>query len=255
LYNPLALLFKLHLSIIYATKNQQENHMHALTISLATLRAARTHSAEKDIRQYLQGVYLDTSAGKVVSTDGHRLFCANARGVKSDCLPVIVPNVTLDAALKQFTGEYARGKMLGAIDVAITVDGLALTITTPSGEIKGRTLDGKFPEWRRVVPTPESIGEHVPAILNTRYLAEACEAIAIARNLSKKAAEQHAIRVHMCGNSPSIIADGAADVLTLVMPLRNNLNSETAAVACRMAHGDALMYSAETSEQAVAEAA
>jgi len=96
--------------------------MYTLTVSLATLRAARTHTAEKDVRYYLQGVYLDTAAGKVVATDGHRLFAANARGVKSNYPAVIIPNETIDAALKQFTGEYARGKSLGAVDVTVTVD-------------------------------------------------------------------------------------------------------------------------------------
>jgi DNA polymerase-3 subunit beta len=229
--------------------------MYTLTVSLATLRAARTHAAEKDVRQYLTGVYLDTATGKVVATDGHRLFVANARGVRCDQPAVIVPNITLDAALKQFTGDYARGKPLGAVEVAITVDGLALTITTPAGEVKGRTLDGKFPEWRRVVPKPDTIGAQVPAVLNPRYLTDACEAITIARNLSKKAAEQHAMRIHMRGTDSTIVADSGADVLVVIMPLRNDLHAETAAVACRMAHDDALAYSAETAANVAAEAA
>jgi hypothetical protein len=230
--------------------------MYTLTVSLAILRAARTHAAEKDFRQYLQGVYLDTVAGKVVATDGHRLFVANARGVKSNYPSVIVPNETIDAALKQFTGDYARGKMLGAADVVITIGERDLvTITTPNGEVKGRTLDGRFPEWRRVVPKPDTIGAQVPAVLNPRYLTDACEAITIARNLSKKAAEQHAMRIHMRGTDSTIVADSGADVLVVVMPLRNDLHSETAAVACRMAHDDALAYSAETAETVAAEAA
>jgi DNA polymerase III sliding clamp (beta) subunit (PCNA family) len=229
--------------------------MYTLTVSLATLRAARTHAATNDVRSYLQGVYLDTVAGKVVATDGHRLFVANARGVRCDQPAVIVPNITLDAALKQFTGDYARGKPLGAVEVAITVDGVALTITTPAGEVKGRTLDGRFPEWRRVVPTPDAVGEHVPAVLNTQYLADACEALSIARNLSKKAASQHAIRIHMRGEFPTIVTDNTIGVLALVMPMRNDLSADVARMACRMAHDDALAYSAETAADVAAEAA
>jgi DNA polymerase-3 subunit beta len=229
--------------------------MYTLTVSLATLRAARTHTAEKDVRYYLQGVYLDTVAGKVVATDGHRLFAANARGVKSNYPAVIVPNETLDAALKQFTGDYARGKSLGAVDVTVTVDESHLAIGTPTGSVTGKALDGRFPEWRRVVPKPDAIGAQVPAVLNPRYLTDACEALSIARNLSKKAAEQHAVRIHMRGTDSTIVADSGADVLVVVMPLRNDLHAETAAVACRMAHDDALAYSAETAADVAAEAA
>jgi DNA polymerase-3 subunit beta len=229
--------------------------MYTLTVSLATLRAARTHTAEKDVRYYLQGVYLDTTAGKVVATDGHRLFVANARGVKSNYPSVIVPNETIDAALKQFTGEYARGKSLGAVDVTVTVDESHLAIGTPTGSVTGKALDGRFPEWRRVVPKAEDVGEHVPAVLNTQYLADACEALSIARNVSKKAASQHAIRIHMRGEFPTVITDNTIGVLALVMPMRNDLSADVARMACRMAHDDALAYSAETAADVAAEAA
>jgi hypothetical protein len=229
--------------------------MYTLTVSLATLRAARTHTAEKDVRYYLQGVYLDTAAGKVVATDGHRLFVANARGVKSNYPAVIVPNETIDAALKQFTGEYARGKSLGAVDVTVTVDESHLAIGTPTGSVTGKALDGRFPEWRRVVPKAEDVGEHVPAVLNTQYLADACEALSIARNVSKKAAGQHAIRIHMRGEFPTIVTDNTIGVLALVMPMRNDLSADVARMACRMAHDDALAYSAETAADVAAEAA
>jgi len=229
--------------------------MYTLTVSLATLRAARTHAAEKDVRYYLQGVYLDTAAGKVVATDGHRLFAANARGVKSNYPAVIVPNETLDAALKQFTGEYARGKSLGAVDVTVTVDESHIAIGTPTGSVTGKAIDGRFPEWRRVVPKPEDIGEQVPAVLNTQYLADACEALSIARNISKKGAGQHAIRIHMRGEFPTIVTDNTIGVLALVMPMRNDLGADVARMACRMAHDDALAYSAETAADVAAEAA
>jgi hypothetical protein len=228
--------------------------MYTLTVSLAYLRAARTHAAEKDIRYYLQGVYLDTGAGKIVATDGHRLFAANARGVKSAYPSVIIPNETVDAALKQFTGEYARGKNLGGVDVTVTVDGTHIAIGTPTGSVTGKAIDGTFPEWRRVVPKAEDVGDQVPAVLNTQYLADACEALSIARNVSKKGAGQHAVRIHMRGESPTVIADLGADVLALVMPMRNDLRAEAARVACGMAHEDAFGYSAEVAEQVADEA-
>lgn len=229
--------------------------MYQLTVSLSTLRAARTHAAEKDIRSYLCGVYLDTKAGKIVATDGHRLFCANARGVKLDAAPVIIPNDLIDAALKQFTGEFARGKTMGACDVSITVDGRAITIATPTGQVSGLSLDGTFPEWRRVVPTGESIGDYTPAVCNYQYIADACDAIVTARNKTKKASMSHAIRVHYRGDSPAIVCDGEADVVVIVMPMRHEIGASASSMACRMAHDDALGYDADTRDVLAAEAA
>ena len=171
---------------------------YTLTVSLATLRAARTHSADNDIRRYLCGVYLDTQRGKVVATDGHRMMVATARGVKLDAAPVIIPNELLDAALKQFGGEYARGKVLGACDVSITIGAnppsasgaRSITIATPTGQVSGLTIDGEFPDWRKVVPKGDEDGllDGAPAVLNSDYVTEACAAFAIARTLlsSKK---------------------------------------------------------------------
>jgi hypothetical protein len=228
---------------------------YTLTVSLATLRAARTHSADKDVRYYLCGVYLDTKAGKVVATDGHRMLVANARGVKLDAAPVIIPNDLLDAALKQFTGEYARGKTLGAVDVAVTVDGVQLTITTPTGQVSGKALDGQFPDWRRVVPLDEAaMLEFQPAVINWQYVTDACEALTIARNVPKAKAGQHAVRVHQRGEFPSIVCDADADVVVVVMPMRNNLSAEAPRNACGMAHLDAIPYSAETAADVAAEA-
>ena len=247
---------------------------YTLTVSLATLRAARTHSADKDVRYYLCGVYLDTKAGKVVATDGHRMLVANARGVKLDAAPVIIPNDLLDAALKQFGGEYARGKTLGAVDVAVTIGANApsasgarsVTIATPTGQVQGLTIDGQFPDWRRVVPKGDDHGcesveggkyhqfDFQPAVINWQYVTDACDALTIARNVPKAKAGQHAVRVHQRGEFPSIVCDADADVVVVVMPMRNNLSAEAPRNACGMAHLDALPYSAETAADVAAEA-
>jgi hypothetical protein len=236
---------------------------YSLTVSLATLRAARTHSADKDVRYYLCGVYLDTKAGKVVATDGHRMLVATARGVKLDAAPVIIPNELLDAALKQFGGDYARGKPLGAVDVSITVGAnppsasgaRSLTIATPTGQVQGVAIVGEFPDWRRVVPKADEAEPFAPAVLNWQYVTDACEALTIAANIGKAKAGQHATRVQQRGEFPAIVCSSNPNVMALVMPLRNDMDGNAPRVACRMAHEDALGYNAETAERVNLEAA
>lgn len=229
---------------------------YTLTVSLSTLRAARTHSADGDIRRYLCGVYLDTQRGKVVATDGHRMLVAHARGVRSAGAPVIIPNDLLDAALKQFGGEYARGKVLGACDVSITVDGAQLTIATPTGQVTGRPVDGVFPDWRRVVPQGEpGVLDQAPAVYQWPYITDACEALTIARNISKAKAGIHAVRVLQRGEFPAIVCDTDPDMVVIVMPLRDRMVAEAPIAACRMAHDDAIPYSDDTAERVALEAA
>ena len=229
---------------------------YTLTVSLSTLRAARTHSADKDVRYYLCGVYFDTKAGKVVATDGHRMLVAHARGVRSASAPVIIPNDLLDAALKQFGGEYARGKSLGAVPVTVTIDGAQLTIATPTGQVTGRPVDGQFPDWRRVVPQGEpGVLDQAPAVYQWPYITDACDALTIARNVAKGKAGQHAIRVYQRGEFPAIVCDAAADVVVIVMPMRHDVPADAAVTACRMAHDDALPYSDDTADRVALEAA
>jgi hypothetical protein len=216
-----------------------------LTVSLATIRAARTHAADKDIRYYLNGIFLDTVAGKIVSTDGHRLFIAPATGVRhgrdmSDAIPairtgVIVPNDAIDAALKLYAGEFARGKPMGACDVTITLEwdtrpdpdrpGVRILgnpvgrISVPNGgHIGFSPVDGKFPEWRRVIPRAEQLGAVSFAGINPQYLADAMSAIAIARNVARN--KTHPVGVWMRGEGVGIVTDEAADIMVAVMPMR-----------------------------------
>lgn len=216
-----------------------------LIVSLAALRAARTHAADKDIRYYLNGIFLDTVAGKVVATDGHRLFIARAAGVRhgrdmSDAIPairtgIIIANDAIDAALKLYAGEFARGKPMGMADVTITLEwdtrpdsnrpGVRILgnpigrISVPNGgHIAFSPIDGKFPDWRRVIPRAEQLGAVSFAGINPQYLADAMSAIAIARNVAKN--KTHCVGVWMRGEGVAIVTDEAADIMVAVMPMR-----------------------------------
>lgn len=216
-----------------------------MTVSLATLRAARTHAATSDIRYYLNGIYLDTVAGKVVSTDGHRMFVARAAGVRhgrdmADAIPqvrggVLIPADAVDDALKLYTGDFARGKRMGACDVTITLEwenrpdpdrpGVTILgnpvgrISVPyGGHVTFSPIDGKFPDWRRVIPQSDQLGACLFAGINPQYLTDAMSAIAIARNVPKN--KTHCVGVWPRGEGVAIVTDEAADVMVAVIPMR-----------------------------------
>jgi DNA polymerase-3 subunit beta len=185
-------------------------------IKLSALRAARTHAAEKDIRYYLNGVCFDFRAGRIYATDGHRLFICN--GYKADHDSVIVPADTIDAALKQFTGTYGRGKAAGESPVRISaIDGL-ITIETPTGFVSGKALEGKFPDVSRVVP--RDAGDLKLSGFNARYLSDASDALAIYRNIPAK--RNFGVSIHSRGNEAAIVTDGRDGALVIVMPMRTD---------------------------------
>jgi DNA polymerase-3 subunit beta len=186
------------------------------TANLSAIRAARTHAAEKDVRYYLNGVCFDFRAGRIYATDGHRLFICN--GYKADHDSVIVPADTIDAALKQFTGEYGRGKRNGDAVVVMTLDGDAVTIETPCGMVSGKLLSGKFPDVGYVVP--RDAGPIALSGFNARYLADASDALAIYRNIPAK--RNFGVSIHSRGNESAVITDGRDGALVIVMPMRTD---------------------------------
>jgi hypothetical protein len=205
--------------------------MFNFTAPLSALRAARTHVAtDKDVRFYLRGVCFNFRAGRIYATDGHRLFVCT--GPKADHDNVIIPTETLDAAFKQFTGDYGRGKLLGSADVSLSVDGRTITVETPVGFLSGSAIDGTFPDVSRVVP--KDAGPCITSGFNGRYLADASEALAIYHNAPAKA--NRGVLVHSRGTESAIITDGKDGALVIVMPMRGEDGLGTAQRALEWFH-------------------
>ncbi|MFZ9189596.1 MAG: hypothetical protein ACO204_00665 [Schleiferiaceae bacterium] len=195
--------------------------MQTINLALNALRAARTHAAEHDVRYYLNGLYIDTTAGRIVATDGHRLFACD--GPKSEVPPLIIPNSLVDAALAQFKGLYARGKELGAVHVEMTVDGDNLSIKTPVGVVSEKAIDGRFPDYKAAVPKADDLGDFAPCGMNPAYAYDAVDAIKIYRNANKKvrnSSEESGGYIYTRGELPAIVTDGAGGCVAVVMPMR-----------------------------------
>lgn len=144
--------------------------MHTLTVPAYALQAALTHTARKDIRTYLCGVRLEPSAGKIIATDGHRMFIGAID--TADAPAVTIPAELLASALKAV--KVKKGTI-----TLVTVNYSAGTVELafPNGaRFAGAELEGNYPEWRRVLPQTVS-GES--AQFNPQYLADAETALKI----------------------------------------------------------------------------
>jgi DNA polymerase-3 subunit beta len=136
-----------------------------LTIEPKYLKALLVTAGKGDVRYYLNGVAFDGQAERTIwaSADGHRMSLY--KGQASD---------DGETGLGILSREYAEAvlKVAGKNKrLLFTVDVKALTIAESITGMAGKLVDGKFPDYRRVVPAtcsgqvaqfnPEFVGDLV----------------------------------------------------------------------------------------------
>jgi DNA polymerase III subunit beta len=104
--------------------------------------------AQQDIRYYLNGLLMVVEEGtlKLVATDGHRLaFAALKLGAELPRQEVIVPRKTV----------LELAKLLGESDdpVKIELSATQAAFSFGSVDLVSKLIDGKFPDYTRVIPT------------------------------------------------------------------------------------------------------
>jgi DNA polymerase-3 subunit beta len=104
--------------------------------------------AQQDIRYYLNGLLLvlEGAQVKVIATDGHRLsYAARPLGQSQDKREVILP--------RKAVLELAR--LLADSEDAVTIEifGAVVRFSFGSTVLTTKIIDGKFPDYTRVVPT------------------------------------------------------------------------------------------------------
>jgi len=113
----------------------------------------KTHfsMAQQDVRYYLNGLLLETGGNhlRAVATDGHRLALCQQEleGVKLKEQQVIVPRKGVLELQRLLSGEGAVQVQLGSNHVRIELDGIRFT---------SKLIDGRFPEYQRVIPQETS---------------------------------------------------------------------------------------------------
>ena len=104
--------------------------------------------AHQDVRYYLNGLLFEFSPEliRAVATDGHRLaLCDRKADIGSaDPLQIIVPR----------KGVVEIMRMLGGADesIRIAIGGNHMTVTTEGQSLTTKLVDGRFPDYERVIP-------------------------------------------------------------------------------------------------------
>jgi len=111
-------------------------------------RLAEFAMAQQDIRYYLNGMLLVVDQGSLqaVATDGHRLSWAS--------LPVAGSFARQEVILPRKT-VLELGKLLGDSEDPVTLDilGNQVRFRFANVELVSKVVDGKFPDYNRVIPT------------------------------------------------------------------------------------------------------
>ncbi|MDP2266621.1 MAG: DNA polymerase III subunit beta [Thiobacillus sp.] len=129
--------------------------------------------ASQDIRYYLNGMLLvlEGKQLRVVATDGHRLSYAETQlETEAESREVIIPRKTV----------VELSKLLGDVDepVELRIGANQVTITLPGTELVTKVVDGKFPDYQRVIPMNQP--RHLKA--NRQNVMQALQRAAILSN-------------------------------------------------------------------------
>lgn len=104
--------------------------------------------AHHDVRYYLNGLLLELAPGRVraVATDGHRLALSDLPAQTGVDTPrqVIVPRKGVSELLRLLEG--------GAAEVDLLVSENHLQARVPAQHLTTKLIDGKFPDYERVLP-------------------------------------------------------------------------------------------------------
>jgi DNA polymerase-3 subunit beta len=104
--------------------------------------------AKQDVRYYLNGVHLEWTGASLllVATDGHRLADSGIQAtVRGGYGQAILPAETV--AMLARLGQEA-----GDADLVLTLSPRLLRVEQGGVELISKLIDGKYPDWRRVVP-------------------------------------------------------------------------------------------------------
>ena len=196
------------------------NTLKGYELRVSALAAALKCAGKNDVRYYLNGVYLDFPAGRIVATDGSRLFCGAIPS--ADCAPVIVPRDMVEKVLKANRALPKTTRETCALIVNVTAPGNVPTVqfnhALAGAVFESAAIDVKFPDYARVIPDKVS-GE--PAGYNPEYLVDARDALLL---YGERGRILQGVNWGFNGTGPGVFDLPGITALVVVMPLRCEVN-------------------------------
>lgn len=154
--------------------------MFTVTIEKRHILAALKFAAVNDVRYYLNGICIEAGAteSRVIATDGHRM--AVIRGQCPDYGAQGFEAVQCAIIGSEAFKGIKKAKKGEPCSIVVSINAPDYQIQDGDTIRAGKLIDGKFPEWRRVVPS-ETTG--IVSQFNSDYMGDFGD---VARILGKK---------------------------------------------------------------------
>jgi DNA polymerase-3 subunit beta len=200
-----------------------------ITVKAEVIKALLTIAAKNDIRYYLNAVAIDAREGgdvTLVATDGHRML---AVPVDSDDIENLLPGVwVVDRALLESVKPVKAGRVEFPLslsfvrrDATNNAAGANVTLTGAT-TASGTTVDGRFPDWRRVVPAS---ADGIASQFSPEYVGSFGK---VGELLGGKTKSIPAVIYHN-GNGAALVTFPGSPAVGVIMPMR--VGSEAGPVA------------------------
>lgn len=193
--------------------------MCTITINQKDLKAVAHAMAVNDIRYYLNGVCVETDGADVrlIATDGHRLHivvCESDKMPTIERTQYILPDSLVKTIIKSKAPRGQKNPM-----VTLTFDNGKVAAALPDGsEVVSALVDGKFPDYRRVIPNNDSLGEFAPSVLNYKYVVDAYAGL---NDYHQTRVYVTTLGIMMRGDDVAILSDGGFTVA--IAPMKGNI--------------------------------
>jgi hypothetical protein len=127
-----------------------------MKVTLKDIQTVALFSGKKDVRYYINGIHFDGKNGVIVATNGHGLTIANVTSYQDGALSDDAFTLGNDAikamiATKQFSFD-------------VTLDGDIVKVETYGQAFTFSKVDGKYPDYQRVVPSNAESTKMLPLI-------------------------------------------------------------------------------------------
>ena len=191
-----------------------------ITIKADTIKALLTIAAKNDIRSNLNVVAIDArEAGDVtlVATDGHRMLAVPVD--KDDVENLMLGVWVVDRALLESVKPMKAGRV--EFPLALSFVRRDATTNAPSASVtlagattaSGTTVDGRFPDWRRVMPAS---ADGIAAQFSPEYVGSFGK---VGELLGGKIKSIPAV-IHHNNNGAALVTFPGSPAVGVIMPVR-----------------------------------
>jgi DNA polymerase-3 subunit beta len=223
-----------------------------LTVRAEIIAVLKLFTSDKDVRYYLNGIALEIGAteSRLVATNGSMLGCirivSEQPEVAAPLTNIIIPNDLLKSIKPSGMVEITIGdletKDNGKGEQVPVSNSRPITLTYAGVSISGKTLDGVFPDFRRVIPSKVS-GQ--PAQFDPRFIGTLAKAWSIIHG----GKGLHLVGIGFNGTDAALIDLAYEDFTGVIMPLRSS--AITAPVASPSWCTDSLRVATDSAEDLV----